>query len=110
MSLHREINLELEICAHLADHGWLYAEGDAENYDRARAVSAGCAGLGNARERANSPDLKAEIVNAIMAALDAHTSLSTQALNSAAVQDGMRSILLDHSKLWETLRAEPGDR
>src|SRR5690242_18345274 len=33
--LHREINLETDICDHLAAHGWLYASGDAANYDRA---------------------------------------------------------------------------
>ena len=38
MSLHKEINFEDEICEHLAAHGWLYAEGDAAKYDRARAL------------------------------------------------------------------------
>ena len=38
MSLHKEISFELEICQHLATHGWLYAEGDAAGYDRARAL------------------------------------------------------------------------
>jgi type I restriction enzyme, R subunit len=38
MSLHKEINLEIEVCGHLAAHGWLYADGDAANYDRALAV------------------------------------------------------------------------
>ncbi|HEX8275684.1 MAG TPA: DEAD/DEAH box helicase family protein [Longimicrobiaceae bacterium] len=38
MSIHREIAFESEICAHLAGHGWLYAEGDAAKYDRARAL------------------------------------------------------------------------
>jgi type I restriction enzyme R subunit len=38
MSLHQEIHFETEICAHLAAHGWLYAEGDATTYDRARAL------------------------------------------------------------------------
>jgi len=38
MSLHKEIALESEICAHLADHGWLHSEGDAAHYDRARAL------------------------------------------------------------------------
>src|SRR4051812_21364156 len=38
MSLHTEINLEIEICEHLAAHGWLYADGDAEKYDRAQAI------------------------------------------------------------------------
>ena len=39
-----------------------------------------------------------------MGALDAHTAMSTQALNSPAVQSGMKDILLNHSRLWETLR------
>jgi type I restriction enzyme R subunit len=38
MSLHKEIALESEICAHLADHGWFHAAGDAAHYDRARAL------------------------------------------------------------------------
>jgi type I restriction enzyme R subunit len=38
--LHKEINLEDEICANLAGNGWAYAAGDAANYDRARAVFA----------------------------------------------------------------------
>ncbi|MFM2051613.1 MAG: hypothetical protein RL682_2104 [Pseudomonadota bacterium] len=38
MSLHKEISFELEICQHLAATGWLYAEGDAAGYDRARAL------------------------------------------------------------------------
>ena len=37
----------------------------------------------NTKEQfANSPDLKTELMNAIMGALDAHTAMSTQALNS----------------------------
>ena len=38
MSLHKEISFETEICGHLAEHGWLYAEGDAAGYDRTRAL------------------------------------------------------------------------
>ncbi|MDD5383813.1 MAG: type I restriction endonuclease [Gallionella sp.] len=38
MSLHKEIEFENDICAHLAAHGWLYAENDHAAYDRARAV------------------------------------------------------------------------
>jgi type I restriction enzyme R subunit len=38
MSLHKEISFETDICTHLAAHGWLYAEGDAAGYDRARAL------------------------------------------------------------------------
>lgn len=38
MSLHKEIAFENDICAHLGASGWLYAEGDAAHYDRARAL------------------------------------------------------------------------
>lgn len=38
MSLHKEIEFENDICAQLAAQGWLYAEGDAAAYDRARAL------------------------------------------------------------------------
>jgi type I restriction enzyme R subunit len=38
MNLHREIHFEDAICAHLAAHGWLFAEGDAAHYDRTRAL------------------------------------------------------------------------
>lgn len=55
---------------------------------------------------ANSPDLKPELQNAIMASYDAHTSLSKQALNSPAVLHGLLDILLNNSQLYETLRAK----
>ena len=38
MSLHKEISFENDICEHLADHDWLYAQGDAAHYDRALAL------------------------------------------------------------------------
>jgi type I restriction enzyme R subunit len=37
MTIHTEINSENDFCDHLANHGWLYADGDASRYDRARA-------------------------------------------------------------------------
>ncbi len=59
----------------------------------------------NTKEQfANSPDLKSELMNAIMGALDAHTVMSTQALNSATVQKGLKDILLNHAHLYEALR------
>jgi len=59
----------------------------------------------NTKEQfANSPDLKTELLNAIMGALDAHTLMSTQALNSPLVQSGMKDILLNNAGLWESLR------
>lgn len=38
MSLHKEVEFENDVCAGLAARGWLYAEGDAAGYDRARAL------------------------------------------------------------------------
>jgi len=38
MSLHKEINFESEICQHLGANGWLYTDGDAAAYDRARTL------------------------------------------------------------------------
>lgn len=55
---------------------------------------------------ATSPDLKNELMNAIISALDAHQTMSSQALNSEAVRDGLLDILLDHAQLWESLRAK----
>ena len=37
-ALHKEIEFENDICAHLAAHDWLYAENDHPGYDRARAL------------------------------------------------------------------------
>lgn len=62
----------------------------------------------NTKEQfATSPDLDSELMNAIVDALDAHTSMSTQALNSESVRRGIKDILLNHSKLWEILRGSP---
>ena len=38
------------------------------------------------------------------AALDAHTTTSTQALHSTKVRDGIKDILLGPGKLYEALR------
>jgi type I restriction enzyme R subunit len=63
----------------------------------------------NTKEQfASSPDLSTELLNAIMGALDAHTLMSAQALNSAAVQRGLRDILLNHTGLYEDLRGNAG--
>lgn len=61
----------------------------------------------NTKEQfANSPDLKQEIVNAIIEALDAHTEMSSQALGSEQVQKGLKDILLGPAKLYETLKGQ----
>jgi type I restriction enzyme R subunit len=41
-----------------------------------------------------------------MGALDAHTLMSTQALNSDAVQRGIKDVLLNNARLYESLRAQ----
>ncbi|MDB4914692.1 MAG: type restriction endonuclease subunit [Gemmatimonadetes bacterium] len=65
----------------------------------------------NSKEQfANSPDLKNELMNAIMEALDAHTLMSTQALNSALVRGGIKDILLNYAHLYESLRDQAGIR
>ena len=61
----------------------------------------------NTKEQfANSPDLKSELMNAIIGALEAHTSMSTQALGSETVQRGIKDVLLNNAGLYETLRAK----
>jgi hypothetical protein len=81
MSLHNEYAFENEVCDYLAAHRWLYEPKDAATYDR-----------------------PAELMNAIMGALDAHNSMSSQALGSEAIRDGLRRVLLDHAGLYEALR------
>ena len=62
----------------------------------------------NTKEQfSTSPDLDAALTNAIVEALDAHTSMSTKALNSDAVRRGLKNILLNHAGLWELLRNRP---
>jgi type I restriction enzyme R subunit len=59
----------------------------------------------NTKEQfANSPDLNSELMNAIIGALDAHTAMSTQALQSEAVRNGLKDVLLNHARLYESLR------
>jgi len=63
----------------------------------------------NSKEQfANSPDLKTALVNAIIDALEAHKVMSTQALESERVRDGLKDILLGPGQLYEGLRARSG--
>ena len=60
----------------------------------------------NTKEQfANSPDLKTELMNAIIGALEAHTAMSTQALDSETVRAGLKDVLLNQAGLYETLRS-----
>ena len=59
----------------------------------------------NSKEQfANSPDFGNALMDAIIGALDAHQTLSSQALNSAQVRDGIKEILLYQTGLYEDLR------
>ncbi|MBI4807958.1 MAG: type I restriction endonuclease subunit R [Nitrosomonadales bacterium] len=59
----------------------------------------------NTKEQfSNSPDLATEIMNAVMDALSAHTTMSKQALDSEKVRSGLKDVLLGPAKLYESLR------
>jgi len=61
----------------------------------------------NSKEQfANSPDFGREFLEAVMGAFDAHKVMSTQTLNSAEVQNGMKDLLLNHTNLYEDLRQQ----
>ncbi|MDA9463233.1 type I restriction endonuclease subunit R [Bradyrhizobium sp. CCBAU 53415] len=53
---------------------------------------------------ANSPTLSKEIMNAVMDALAAHTSMSKQAIDSEKVREGLKDVLLGPAQLYEALR------
>ena len=64
----------------------------------------------NTKEQfANSPDLKSELMNAIIGALEAHTAMSTQALGSENVRNGIKDSLLGPARLYESLREQAAD-
>ena len=59
----------------------------------------------NTKEQfANSPDLKSALMDAIIDALDAHTTMSKQALDSEAVRSGLKDVLMGPAGLYEALR------
>ena len=59
----------------------------------------------NTKEQfANSPDLNSELMNAFIEALEAHTTMSTVALGSKAIRNGLKDVLLGPARLYEALR------
>jgi type I restriction enzyme R subunit len=61
--------------------------------------------LNNTKEQFDSsPDLDKELEGAIMDALAAHSAMSRQALESAALRADLKAVLLGAGKLWEGLR------
>lgn len=62
----------------------------------------------NTKEQfSNSPDLASEILNAVMDALTAHTTMSQQALDSQKIREGLKDVLLGPARLYESLRDSP---
>lgn len=60
----------------------------------------------NSKEQfANSPDLTNEILTAVMDSMDAQAELSTKALNSIEIRNGLKQILLDQLGLYEKLKS-----
>ena len=65
----------------------------------------------NSKEQfSNSPDLVKAITDAIIDAFDAHTKMSTQALGSQRIQDGIKDVLLGPAQLYEALRKRHSER
>jgi type I restriction enzyme R subunit len=54
----------------------------------------------------NSPDIDDALLHAILEAFEANQLMSTQALNSKRVRDGLKDILLGPAQLYEGLRAK----
>jgi type I restriction enzyme R subunit len=59
---------------------------------------------------ANSPTLSKEIMNAVMDALAAHTTMSKQAIDSEKVREGLKDVLLGPAQLYEALRDRAGEQ
>jgi len=59
---------------------------------------------------ANSPTLDEVLLDAIMDTLEAHQTMSRQALDSAKVRAGLKSILLGPAELYEALRSQASGR
>ena len=65
----------------------------------------------NTKEQfSNSPDLSTELMNAIIDAFAAHSTMSKQALDSERVRNGLRDILLGPAQIYEALRERDTDR
>jgi type I restriction enzyme R subunit len=62
------------------------------------------AAANTAEQFANSPNLREELLNAIIATMEAHGSMSRQALNSEVIQAGLLAVLLGPGGLWDSLR------
>ena len=59
---------------------------------------------------ANSPTLRAELLNAVMDALAAHSTMSKQALELERVREGLKDVLLGPAQLYECCGRRRGKR
>ncbi|MFO1334335.1 MAG: DEAD/DEAH box helicase family protein [Piscinibacter sp.] len=66
------------------------------------------AGSNSKEQFANSPDLGKALMDAIIDAFEAHQAMSSQALGSERVRDGLKDILLGPAQLYEALRSRAG--
>ena len=66
------------------------------------------AGSNSKEQFANSPDLGKALMDAIIDAFEAHHAMSSQALGSERVRDGLKDILLGPAQLYEALRSRAG--
>ena len=63
----------------------------------------------NSKEQfGSSPDLGTALMDAIITALDAHQTMSSQALGSESIRNGMKDVLLNQTGLYEELRERAG--
>lgn len=63
------------------------------------------AGSNSKEQFGNSPDLNQALIDAIMDSDGAHQLMTSQALNSERVREGLKEILLGPARLYEALRA-----
>lgn len=59
---------------------------------------------------ANSPTLSKEIMNAVLDAFAAHSTMSKQAIDSEQVREGLKDVLLGPAQLYEALRDRAQER
>ena len=62
----------------------------------------------NQRRLLLNRSLSKEILNAVMDATAAHSTMSEQALDSEKVRDGLKDVLLGPAQLYEALREKAG--
>lgn len=55
---------------------------------------------------ANSPALRQAILDAVIDAFEAHSTMSKQALDSEQVREGLKEVLLGPGQLYEQLRGK----